>query len=984
LKVAEEDARKQTMRLSDSPIIVRPTLIVGLGGTGVLVCQWVEHYIRELLGTVPPFIRFLKLDTDASDDGGPPEGILSDFINLFHYLDVGEVVRDNASFPEFHPHLDWMRGFREDATFADYGCQGIPRLGRLVFFELRESIIHEAAATRFSSLRTSTQQPLDENGGPFVLASDGAPVVHIASSVCGGTGAGMLIDMAYNLRWWSRESFPKPAEIVGHLLLPDAFRIDPMLRPKLEATACATLDQIEFLSDERRSDIRVRYRTDRSGEDCFRRDTGPFNFLYLLNGQVDMGSGDRKHLVRLIARALRALTVEPLSQQVRSDANNKLAEILPQRDPVNNHRQCFSSYGFWCGVPGHRTHNIQSRVLADLENLNAGQNNGRPHYRRQVQQRIANSAGFAPSAKELVPPTISFPWEPSGKGTSPEVVSSVLASLRRHLEVSLVPLARKEAEKLVAPHKPIEALLAAVDEMIEEDFFNAEPLQPLNQIGACLDAWTEAVEAMLAHKQTSAPTNINAVVADILTQARSAMETLAVRVPALSWTSSDVVPAIDKTIDACWPPMAEALLHEHLTESLKTTARVLRVRKQSLDAVIALAWQRKSLGEKTGGNGDAVTDVGTASPLPAGRDREADFFSTPLCLPLESEEALDAVAARDFRQSLIKPVLTSCILSIREPKTELAEVRVVEDRLAESLARLSEGMKRFLNDIERHSWDLFRNGPSASQSINDHPYYRSICEIWRLAEPKIDLDKSRKYASPLSVAVAQQVVGSCVPTLLTHNMEVSLREAGVTEACNQHTGEWLQLMRLSYGFCLEAISRYSKYVAATDEYVRRMGFEFSDLWLDKNWYTAFQSALAEWRDQSSRQGNLLERQIYEAGAAKVGSFRRMTETVNERLRQQLRSLSDPATSIRLAELQGGTNSRIDLILQEIALTDCDAVQGGLSRGLALLEHVVEQVEQCIETVPQSEQKIARDVLGACREDLRRFKEEVDVADVVNF
>ncbi|MEN6333977.1 MAG: tubulin-like doman-containing protein, partial [Phycisphaerales bacterium] len=292
------------MRLSNSPIVVRPTLIVGLGGTGVLVCQWAEHYIRELFGHVPSFIRFLKLDTDASDDGGPPEGILSDFINLFHHVDVGEVVRDNASFPEFHPHLDWMRGFREDATFADYGCQGIPRLGRLVFFELRETIVHEAVATRFSSLRTSTQQIVEEQPDQFILASDGAPAVHIASSVCGGTGAGMLIDMAYNLRWWSRESFPKPAEVIGHLLLPDAFRVDPMLRPKLEATASATLDQIEFLSDERRPDIRVRYRSDRAGEDCFRRDTGPFNFLYLLNGQVDMGSGDRKHLVRQIARVI--------------------------------------------------------------------------------------------------------------------------------------------------------------------------------------------------------------------------------------------------------------------------------------------------------------------------------------------------------------------------------------------------------------------------------------------------------------------------------------------------------------------------------------------------------------------------------------------------------------------------------------------------------------------------------------------------------
>ena len=58
------------MRLSNNPIVVRPTLIVGLGGTGVLVCQWAEHYIRELFGYVPSFIRFLKLDTDAADEGG--------------------------------------------------------------------------------------------------------------------------------------------------------------------------------------------------------------------------------------------------------------------------------------------------------------------------------------------------------------------------------------------------------------------------------------------------------------------------------------------------------------------------------------------------------------------------------------------------------------------------------------------------------------------------------------------------------------------------------------------------------------------------------------------------------------------------------------------------------------------------------------------------------------------------------------------------
>ena len=958
------------MRLSDSPIIVRPTLIVGLGGTGVLICQWVEHYIRELLGYVPPFIRFLKLDTDASDEGGPPEGIRSDFINLFHYVDIGEVVRDNASYPEFHAHLDWMRGFREDATFADYGCQGIPRLGRLAFFELRETVIHEAVATRFSSLRTSTQQPLEEGAEQFVLASDGAPAVHIASSVCGGTGAGMLIDMAYNLRWWSRESFPKPGEVIGHLLLPDAFRVDPMLRPKLEATACATLDQIEFLSDERRPDMRVRYRSDRSGEDCFRRDTGPFNFLYLLNGQVDMGSGDRKHLVRLIARVLRAMTVEPLSQQVRSDANNKLAEILPQRDPVNNHRQCFSSYGFWAGVPGHKRGNIESRVLTDLQGLNADQGDGRTHYRREVQKMLAG-AGSPPGARELLQPTLSFAWEPSGMGTSPEVVGSVLQRLRRHLEASLVVVARKEAEAIVSPDKPITGLLRAVEEMIERDFFNAERLRPLSQVGACLDAWIEGVETLLSHQQTTGAPKVNGVVADMIAEAKEALEMLQVKVPPLSWTTSDVVPVIDKAIDTHWPTLADAILHDGFVGALKTSLRVLRVRKQSLEAVAALAWQRRAGRERAGSNGSEIRGPS--------EHRDADFFTTPLCLSLDSEEALDAVAIRDFRQSLIKPVLFTAALSIAEPKAELADIRAVEDRLADNLASLSDGMKRFLNDMEGHSWEVFRNGLSSHQSVNDHPYYRSVCEIWRLAEPKIDLSKSRKYAIPLPVAVTQQVPDSCVPGLLMHNLEVSLREAGVTESSRRMMGEWLQVLRLSYGFCLEAISRYDKYVAATDEYVKRMGFEYSDLWLDKNWYIAFQGALAEWRQDLGQKGNTVQKQVYEASAAQLGAFRRVAETVNERLREQLRLLHDPAVSIRLAELNGGTNSRIDLILRDIPLADPDAVQEGLNRCVVLAEHLVEGVEECVTTLSGNEQRTAQDMIDMCRDELRRFRESLTTA-----
>jgi len=955
------------MRLSNSPIVVRPTLIVGLGGTGVLVCQWAEHYIRELFGHVPSFIRFLKLDTDASDDGGPPEGILSDFINLFHHVDVGEVVRDNASFPEFHPHLDWMRGFREDATFADYGCQGIPRLGRLAFFELRETIIHEAVATRFSSLRTSTQQIVEEQPDQFILASDGAPAVHIASSVCGGTGAGMLIDMAYNLRWWSRESFPKPAEVIGHLLLPDAFRVDPMLRPKLEATASATLDQIEFLSDERRPDIRVRYRSDRVGEDCFRRDTGPFNFLYLLNGQVDMGSGDRKHLVRQIARVVRAMAFEPIGQQVRSDANNKLAEILPQRDPVNNHRQCFSSYGLWCGTPGHGRANIESRILGELETLAKDRQQARADYRQEVQAKISTALSMSPGVDEFIQPAVPFRWDPPGSGTSQEVVSNVLQNVRRHMEASLLAAARKEGEKIQNPNEPIRSLLEAADEMFGRDFFNTEQLKPISQFGACLDTWVEGLETLLNHRQAVAAPKIGVVVTDILAAVRQGLESLVQRVPPLSWTGTDVAPIVSEAMDARWNAVAEALLHENSLGAIKTTLRVFSTRKQAMEALIELAWQRRSGSERA------------QQPNGGGRHngspRLADFFSTPLCASLESTNALDSVSKRDLRQSLIKPVLSATVMSIREVRPELADVRAVEDRLSQCLGQLAGEMKRFLRDIEHHGWEMFRNGLGDHQATNEHPYYRSVCEIWRLAEPKIDLSKSRKYAAPLDVTVTQQVPSSCVPQLLTHNCEISLREANVDENYRHITGEWLQILRLRYGFCLEAISRYGKYAAATDEYVRRMGFEFSDLWLDKSWYVSYQNSLAEWRSRAGGQKDTMERRTYEANAAKAGALRRLVESLSEQLRHQMRSVTDPEVGIRMAELHGGTSSRIDLMLHSLPLADSEAVRQGLGRCLALMDTLIQNVGQCAAGLSEKEQHTIAEVLDGCRGNVQAFRGE---------
>jgi hypothetical protein len=446
------------------------------------------------------------------------------------------------------------------------------------------------------------------------------------------------------------------------------------------------------------------------------------------------------------------------------------------------------------------------------------------------------------------------------------------------------------------------------------------------------------------------------------------LEGLEQRIPSLSWTSSDIAPLVSEAIDVRWNTMAEALLHENSLGAIKTTVRVFSIRKQALDALIALSWQRRTGGERN--------QRSNLPGRPNGVPRLADFFSTPLCASLESNNALDSVSERDLRQSLIKPVLFGTVMSIREVRPELADVRAVEERLAQNLGQLAGEMKRFLRDIENHGWDLFRNGLGDHQASNEHPYYRSICEIWRLAEPKIDLAKSRKHAAPLDVTVAQQVPGSCVPQLLTHNCEISLREASVDENYRHTTGEWLQILRLRYGFCLEAISRYNKYVAATDEYVRRMGFEFSDLWLDKSWYVSYQSALTEWRSQGNGQKDTMERRTYEANAAKTGGLRKLIDSVSERLRQQMRSVTAPEIGIRMAELHGGTSSRIDLMLHSMPLNDSEAVRQCLGRCLALVDTLLQNVAQCTTGLPEKERHTMSDMLEGCRGDVQAFRESL--------
>lgn len=899
--------------ISERPVMVRPTLIVGLGGTGILMCRWVEQYIRELLGNVPSFIRFLKLDTDALEEGGPTTAGQSDFINLFHYMDMGAVVRDYHANPHLHPHLDWLRGLRLDAAFADYGCQGIPRLGRLAFAELRDTIIHEAVQTRFGDIRTACQRLQETESGNFVLAPDGAPAVHILSSVCGGTGAGMLIDMAYNARWWSRDSFPRSAEVIGHLVLPEAFQVDPMLTPKLDAVAGATLEQIEFLMDARRDDIPVRYRGSEEVR-YFDKLTGPFNFLYLLNGQGDTGAGHRRHLTKMVARTLRSMTIEPLGQHVSSDANNKLNDVLGLIDPANGRIQCFASYGMWYGTPGHQHADLDGWIDSAFDAMRSKPGSSEATEETDtIDDSTELHLDVAAKAAGITLPEKSFSWDrPPSLSSDAAVLADVAKRLAAYLENTLVPHLRQQAVEEFPKGKPIEALLEVCDKMIEDDLFRAH-MRPYSRVGEILNQWIEAISDWVVKERASATVDVKPVISKLKRDISNALDERTAELPASAWSSEDPQMVVKDLIDRCWTDLAESAIRNGMVRAVETTLEVFRLRKQALDSMPSL--------------GKSVRATGTSI------QRDQDIFSTPLYAANDPTSDLQSDLSRQFRQKLIRPVLRQMILDIDAPSEGGADIEVLKRKGAKAIRSVRDAKAAFIDFAAQNDYESFHHPVPSGMPVPEHEYYNPVCDVLRLAEPKIDLSRAGVYAQPLDVCIAQQVRGTCVPDLLGYTVGALFREANVTELYEKGDEDkpevWFQLLRLRYGFSINAISAYDRYVEAASDYVTRRGIEYADLWLDMRWYTAYRAAIIRWQTHKKAGGSAtseLDATTYNTVAAQIGECREQFRNAFGQMSNDLiRSMKDVPRAIRASEAKTKAEYRIAPVLDGLMPSEPEQV-----------------------------------------------------------
>jgi hypothetical protein len=225
----------------------RVLLLVGLGGTGKDILARVKRRLESLGGgTVPSRVGFLVVDVDP---------ILPETAGL------GDVLGPrNFCCPAAGTSASQIR----ELVQRDVGTGG--RLAwlseRILLGELVSDDDDSSGSTERSRQAGLLAYLWEEatNGGvtgklreSIAVVTAGArealsPHVIIVSSTCGGTGSGMLVDIAYLARSMMSDHTANACDVSGVLVLPGAFRslVDERIYRSLERNTAATLTELNY------------------------------------------------------------------------------------------------------------------------------------------------------------------------------------------------------------------------------------------------------------------------------------------------------------------------------------------------------------------------------------------------------------------------------------------------------------------------------------------------------------------------------------------------------------------------------------------------------------------------------------------------------------------------------------------------------------------------------------------------------------------
>jgi hypothetical protein len=331
----------------DNPVPLRPTLFIGLGGSGMRTLRALRRQFIMRFGTPHlPCVRYLYLDTDLqgfkdgsadADVPGVPFDSASETLDLT--LPAAQ-FKQWVENPVANRHIhEWLDPKVVAMGGMEHGASQSRQAGRLAFFAQFEDIRVKLSSLQTDLVNTDTAERMREMG--FSDYHGGGLDVVFLFSLAGGTGAGCFLDMAFLLRHLGTEKWNCPVNIHGYAYLPPLFfpNTSTDQGQKTHANAMAALRELEYYGS--RKDILERadgspfalqskhdFRVQWSAHEPERTIMGPpFQLLYLVDCQTDtslpLRGADTQEAFEMVANwHFLKFTGNGFAARLRSDGNN--------------------------------------------------------------------------------------------------------------------------------------------------------------------------------------------------------------------------------------------------------------------------------------------------------------------------------------------------------------------------------------------------------------------------------------------------------------------------------------------------------------------------------------------------------------------------------------------------------------------------------------------------------------------------------------
>lgn len=355
------------MRIDRKSIV--PTLVIGLGGTGLEVIMRVRRLITESYGELSnfPIVGFLHIDTDQEAKisnplmAGPPLERSEKYVSQVALTEAQKIVNDPEIYDWYHQWLPPELVKNPSLLVSETGAGQIRACGRFSFI-FNQNMIENACQNAKRQVRKG--EHINFMSQKYGLKVTPELNVFVACSIAGGTGSGMFIDLGYSLqRWFEGERGLKTTAIIS---TPDAFG-SVSANDRVKCNGYAALMELNYFSDKD-NNFTAQYGATQSSV-IEEKDRSPYDFIYLTNTTNEHGVNLSLDAVReMMAQNIFLDLVSDFSAYKRSIRDNISRQATGQKDEPPRGRSYprnFMSFGLaTIEVPVHHIRNHLAYLLA--------------------------------------------------------------------------------------------------------------------------------------------------------------------------------------------------------------------------------------------------------------------------------------------------------------------------------------------------------------------------------------------------------------------------------------------------------------------------------------------------------------------------------------------------------------------------------------------------------------------------------------------